>query len=302
MLTKRGQTGSDISFVSFLLILPLACGWFMGRLLAFGIWLVALGTLAFFAVSQTRAGWWFPEAISTHSGALDGQMKLTLTIVGIAFLLAQLALGYVVWRFRARGAERAHYSAGNTKVEIICAAVTAVVFIGLAITGQRVWIGLHLNQAPAEAVQVEVNAQQFLWYFRYPGADGRFGSTSPKLYNEADTSSGARPGPLGIDAKDPAGKDDVVSQLLVIPAGRPINLTLRAKDVTHDFYVPALRLKQDAVPGLKINLHFTANKEGRYEIACAELCGQLHHQMRAYLEVKAPADYEKWLQDRAPKQ
>jgi cytochrome c oxidase subunit II len=54
-------------------------------------------------------------------------------------------------------------------------------------------------------------------------------------------------------------------------------------------------LKQDAVPGMKINIHFTATREGRYEIACAELCGQFHHQMRAYLDVKSPQDYEEWL-------
>ncbi|MDQ3013429.1 MAG: hypothetical protein M3X11_22315 [Acidobacteriota bacterium] len=82
---------------------------------------------------------------------------------------------------------------------------------------------------------------------------------------------------------------------------RSISVTLRAKDVTHDFFVPVLRLKQDAVPGLKIGIHFTATKEGRYEIAWAELCGQLHHQMRAYLEVKSQAEFEKWLNERASK-
>jgi cytochrome c oxidase subunit 2 len=158
-----------------------------------------------------------------------------------------------------------------------------------------------LNQAPPDAVQVEVTAQQFQWYFRYPGTDGRFGTTHPKLYNDADNSVGARPGPLGIDPNDPSGRDDVVTGLMVVPVNRPINVTLRAKDVTHDFFVPVLRLKQDAVPGLKINIHFTATKEGRYEIACAELCGQLHHQMRAYLEVKSQAEFEKWLDEKAPK-
>jgi cytochrome c oxidase subunit 2 len=80
-----------------------------------------------------------------------------------------------------------------------------------------------------------------------------------------------------------------------VPVDRPIRILLRAKDVTHDFYVPALRLKQDAAPGMRISVHFTAREEGRYEIACAELCGQLHHQMRAYLEVRSRDAYEKWL-------
>ncbi len=273
----------------------------MGRLLAILLWLLTGGTIAFFAWSKTKTGWWFPEAVSTHAAAMDSQFNLTWLVVGAAFLLAQVALGLVVWRFRAKDGERANHSEGNTRTELLLVAVTAVTFIALAITGQRVWANLHLNQAPPDAVQVEVTGQQFLWNFRYTGADGRFGSTSPKLYDDRDNSVGARPGPLGVDPKDPSGKDDVVSGLMVVPVNRPINVTLRAKDVTHDFFVPALRLKQDAVPGLKINIHFTATKEGRYEIACAELCGQLHHQMRAYLEVRSQAEFEKWLNERAPK-
>ncbi|HMV48501.1 MAG TPA: cytochrome c oxidase subunit II [Blastocatellia bacterium] len=273
----------------------------MGRLLAILIWLLTGGTIAFFAWSKAKTGWWFPEAVSAHAAAMDDQFKLTWAVIGVAFLAAQVALGFVVWRFRAKGGERANHSEGNTRTELLLVAVTTVVFIALAVTGQRVWANLHLNQAPSDAVQVEVTGQQFLWNFRYPGVDGRFGSTSPKLYDDTDNSIGARPGPLGIDPKDPSGKDDVVSGLMVVPVNRPINVTLRAKDVTHDFFVPALRLKQDAVPGLKINIHFTATKEGRYEIACAELCGQLHHQMRAYLEVRSQAEFEKWLGERAPK-
>src|SRR5689334_6526604 len=258
----------------------------MGRPFAILIWLITGLTMAFFAWARAKTGWWFPQAISTHAGAIDSQFSLTWAVVGVAFFLAQAALGYAVWRFRAKGEERARYNRGSARVEIALAAMTAVVFIVLAITGQRVWAGLRLHQAPSDAVQVEVNAQQFQWYFRYPGADGRFGTTSPKLYDDADNSIGARPGPLGIDAGDPSGKDDIVSGLMVVPVNRPISVTLRAKDVTHDFFVPALRLKQDAVPGMKINIHFTATKEGRYEVACAELCGQLHYQIRAYLEVK----------------
>lgn len=273
----------------------------MGRLLAIIIWLITAGTIAFFAWSKTKPGWWFPEAISTHAAAMDSQFNMTWIVVGLAFFGAQAALGYAVWRFRSNGNERASYTEGNARIEFVLVAVTGIVFVALAITGQRVWANLHLNQAPPDAVQVEATGQQFNWYFRHPGTDGRFGSTSPKLYDDADNTAGARPGPLGIDPKDPAGKDDIFGQTLVIPINRPINLTLRAKDVTHNFYAPALRLKQDAVPGLKINLHFTATKEGKYEIACAELCGQLHHQMRAYMRVVSQAEFEKWLSENAPK-
>ena len=183
-------------------------------------------------------------------------------------------------------------------MEIAWTVITLAVFITLAITGQRVWAKLKLNHSPPDVLQIEVTAQQFIWNFRYPGPDGKFGRTDPSLYHDADVSVGARPGPLGIDPGDPAGRDDIVTGTLIIPVDRPVALTLRSKDVTHDFYVPALRLKHDAVPGMKIHLHFMARREGRYEIACAELCGLLHHQMRAILEVKSPADYDGWLKEK----
>jgi len=265
------------------------------RLLAIAIWLTAIVIVGLFAWPK----WRLPESVSAHSAAIDRQFKITLIVIGFGFALTHAALGYAVWRYRAKNGERASNSSGNARVEIVLAAMTAVVFIALAITGQRVWAGLRLIQSPptslADVVRVEAVAQQFAWNFRYPGADGKFGRTDPRLYNDADNSIGARPGPLGIDPTDPAGKDDVVTTTLAAPVNRPVSLTLRSKDVIHDFYVPALRLKQDAVPGMSINIHFTATREGRYEIACAELCGRFHHQMRANLDVKSPRDYEEWL-------
>jgi len=80
-----------------------------------------------------------------------------------------------------------------------------------------------------------------------------------------------------------------------VPQGREVLLTLHTKDVIHSFFVRELRLKQDAVPGLEIPIHFTAEKTGQYEIACAELCGLSHHNMKSFLTVMPPAEYEKWL-------
>ncbi len=72
---------------------------------------------------------------------------------------------------------------------------------------------------------------------------------------------------------------------LAIPVNRPVELRLRSKDVIHNFWVPQLRFKQDLVPGMEIKVHFTANKVGKYELACAELCGQLHFKMKSYMLV-----------------
>jgi cytochrome c oxidase subunit 2 len=268
----------------------------MGLLVAIAIWLVTLATVWLFAFSK----WWFPPSIAAHGAAIDSQFKLTFAVVGISFFLAQVALGYAVWRYRARGSERAEYSHGNSRVEILCLVVTGIVFVTIALFGQRVWAQLHLTDAPPDAVQIEATGQQFVWNFRYPGADGKFGANRPELYNDEDNSPTARPGPVGIDPQDPNGKDDLVMVgVMAVPVNRPVRVILRSKDVTHSFFVPALRFKQDSVPGMKIGIHFTAIQEGRYEIACAELCGLGHHRMRAFLEVKSQADYEAWLKEKA---
>ena len=81
----------------------------------------------------------------------------------------------------------------------------------------------------------------------------------------------------------------------MIPVNQPVELILRSKDVTHSFFVPQLRFKQDLVPGMKIPVHFTANKIGKYELACAELCGMGHYKMRGQLSAERDEDFQKYL-------
>ena len=136
---------------------------------------------------------------------------------------------------------------------------------------------------------MEVTGLQFAWYFRYPGPDGKLARTKPEL---EDASVG---NPVGIDPDDPAGKDDVVTGTMYLPVDRQAEVVLRAQDVIHSFFIPAMRFKQDAVPGLMIHMHFTPTKIGDYEIACAELCGLGHYKMHGILKVVSQADYDQWL-------
>lgn len=255
----------------------------MGRALAVLIWLLTLVSVALFLSGR----WWFPASISEYGPGIDRQFLLTIIIVGVSFAAAQIALGYMLWRYSAspKGDERALYSHGNNRLEIVWTVITALIFIGLAVIGQSVWAQLHFQNAPADAVQIEVVAQQFQWNFRYPGADKTFGRTDPKLISDSELNF------VGLDPADPKSKDDSVVTALVVPVNRPINLIMRSKDVTHDLWVPPLRIKQDVVPGMVIKFHFTATKVGRYELACAELCGQLHYKMKSYLLVLPEADH-----------
>lgn len=252
---------------------------------------VALITVISVALFWARI-WWFPEDISTHGHAIDDQFKLTLIVTGVIFIAAQLGLAYLIWKNRdKKDARKADYSHGNNKLEAVWTIATAVLFIGLNLMGYRIWAGIHFTGAPAEAIPVEVWGQQFAWYFRYPGPDGKFGPTHPDKVSDSTGNF------LGLDRdQDPDSADDIVTATLAVPVNRPINVILRSKDVTHSFFVRELRLKQDVVPGLMIPVHFTATKAGRYEIACVELCGMGHYRMRAFLQVMEEGDFHQWLQ------
>ena len=245
---------------------------------------LAGATLALFL--QPR--WWFPEAISAHAKAYDAHFLLTLCVIGAIFVFAQGLLVWVVLRFRDRG-QAAAGTAGSERLEWIWTTATAVVFLALAIAGLGIWAGVHLDEAGAGTLRVEVMAKQFAWSYRYAGADGVMGRVDPKQIDDASGN------PFGIDPKDPAGKDDITSAILRVPAGRPVELQLKSRDVIHNFFVRELRLKQDVVPGMTIPLRFTADKPGTYEVPCSELCGLGHHQMRSSLVVMTEEAYAEWL-------
>jgi cytochrome c oxidase subunit II len=249
----------------------------MGRVLAVIIWIITLLSVLLFVSGK----WWFPAAISEHAPALDRQFMITIVVVGISFAAAQIGLGWMVWKYRDTGSksDRAVYSHGSNRLEVLWTVITAIVFISLGVMGQSVWASLRLHDAPAGSYSVEVVAQQFQWNFHYAGKDGKFGRTDPQLIDDGTLNF------VGLDSSDPSAADDSVTSALAIPVNRPVELRLRSKDVIHNFWVPQLRFKQDLVPGMEIKVHFTANKVGKYELACAELCGQLHFKMKSYMLV-----------------
>ncbi len=261
--------------------------------IALALFLLAFTLLTFyFFASKT---WWFPAPITTLGREIDQQFMRTLVITGVVFVLSQLALGWVVLRFRDTGG-RAHYSHGNNTMEMLWTLATLVLFVGLGIYAERAWAEVHFRGAAPGAVQIEVQGQQFKWYFRYAGPDGKFGRIGPQFVKDSEQNY------FGLDPSDPASKDDIVTPVIAVPVNREVELLLRSKDVTHSFFVRELRLKQDAVPGMLIRIHFTATQVGQYEIACAELCGLGHHQMRSFLNVLSEADYQKWLAEQAANQ
>jgi cytochrome c oxidase subunit 2 len=234
--------------------------------------------------------WWFPAAITDFGHEIDAQFFRTFVITGIVFVLAQFGLAVAVFKFRDRG-QKATYFEGNNTMEIVWTLATVVLFVGLGLYARSAWAQVHFMGAAPGALPIEITAQQFAWNFRYAGPDGKFGREKPELVS-ASTGN-----PVGLDSTDPASKDDIVSPVIAVPVNREIELIIRSQDVTHSFYVRELRLKQDAVPGMEIHMHFNATEVGNYEIACAELCGLGHYRMHSMLNVMSEADFEKWMKD-----
>jgi cytochrome c oxidase subunit II len=260
----------------------------MGFVLLIVIWLITILSTYFF-VAKT---WWLPVGASALAPAIDHHFTTTYILMGIVFVAAQLSLGALVWMYRDRkGAREAEYSHGNVTMEIVWTVLTAVLFVGLNLMSSSIWASERFRPADPGAVRVEVTGMQFAWYFRYPGPDGKFGTTKPEL---EDASSGGE-GALGLDTTDPASKDDVVTSTMFVPVNHEVEVILRAQDVIHSFFVPSMRFKQDAVPGLAIRMHFTPTQTGDYEIACAELCGLGHYKMHGMLKVVSQDEFDKWL-------
>lgn len=241
------------------------------------------------AVYYFASGKWAPPmAITRVAKAIDSEYRLTLIVTGVLFILAQLGLAFAIFRYRDRG-KPARYSRGSNALEVVWTFATAIIFVGFAFLGYTAWGARRLTPATHGAIRVEVTTAQFVYYFRYPGPDGKFGAVKPKLISPANGN------PLGIDPNDATGRDDIVVPILVVPVNRQVELLIRSQDVIHSLFVRELRLQQDSVPGMMVPLHFKSEKTGRYAIVCTQLCGLGHHSMHSYLQVVSESDYEKFL-------
>lgn len=238
------------------------------------------------SAAHLLALWPLPADASRHGPALDRHLLLNLVLVLALAALAHVLLLVGLWLKRApEGApDRPH----TLRVEYLPLLALTLLLGALGLKAQRLWSETHITGADRGALQIEVTGVQFAWYFRYPGPDAKFGRTSPALVDPAAAN------PIGIDPADPAGADDVVVSELVLPAGREVDLTLRAQDVIHGFAVPELRVKQNAVPGLVQHLHFLAEVPGTYAVLCTQVCGLGHFRMNADVRVLPAADFEAW--------
>lgn len=214
---------------------------------------------------------WLPEDVSPYGAGIDALFYGIYYLTTAAFFLVTSFMIVFLIKYRHQEGRRAVYTHGNTTLEIVWTIVPALIFIGLGIASKAKWDDLKVNIPETDTI-IQVTAQQFNWSVLYPGPDGQF--------NTAD--------------------DKQAENEIHVPIGKPIRVILKSKDVIHSFFLPNLRFKQDAVPGREILAWFQANKPGKYEIPCAELCGFGHSGMRGWLYAQNAEDYAKWFGQQWP--
>jgi cytochrome c oxidase subunit 2 len=239
-----------------------------------------------------------PTDASAHGPELDRLSAMVHWLMLILFVVWGAYFLYVLYRFRASQHPKAKYAGAKSHVstwgEIAVALVEVVLLVGFSIPLWARWISPPPKSA--NPLQLRVVAEQFAWNVHYPGVDGKFGRTDVKLVSGTN--------PLGLDLADGAAKDDITTvNQLHLEEDRPVSIRLTSKDVIHSFSLPTMRVKQDAIPGMEISVHFTpvrSNEGQKWEIACAQLCGNSHYRMRGELHVHPKADFEGWLVQNAP--
>lgn len=239
-----------------------------------------------------RGRWWLPPLASAHGADVDRLFYSTLTITGLVFVLVHVMLALLVWRYAAFGDRRAAHWHEHRALELTYTIIPAAVLTVMVSMSGVVWARIH-RAPPADAMAVDVRGEQFAWLVRYPGPDGVFGRVDPRLIDH-------RTNPMGLDPTDSAASDDVVSRELRLVVNRPVRVRLRATGVIHSFFIPAFRVKQDAVPGMTVETWFVPTREGAFEIACAELCGIGHYAMRGKVVVESEQAFAAWLAGQPP--
>lgn len=218
-------------------------------------------------------GLWFPPHVTSYGAEIDRLFYVILVMVTITFALTEGLLVWFLFRFSRGSKEKAVYSHGNHKLEMVWTAIPAVLLVFIAFSQMSAWnkVKIHFPEGEfsVDRPLMEVYASQFDWRARYPDANGDFRSA---------------------DAVESAFD-------IYVPEDTPVVLRLRSRDVLHSFFVPRFRVKQDAVPGMSIPVWFEANEPGSYDLICAELCGWGHFKMAGKIHVLPRDEFDAWLSD-----
>lgn len=234
--------------------------------------------------------------------AADNGKAVDELIIYVHWLMIALFIGwfayfvYALWRFNARRNAKADHqgvrSHASSYIEVAVVVAELVLLIGFAIPMWAKASDVTTIPDAKDALVIQVVAQQFDWNIRYSGKDGLFGKQDMTRVSGTNV--------FGVSPEDPNGKDDVQTATQIhVPVNKTVIVHLTSQDVIHSFKIIALRVTQDAIPGMRIPTWFKATKEGQYQINCAQLCGVGHYAMsRGLLVVESQEAYDKWLESK----
>ncbi len=251
-------------------------------LFAYVLVVIVIGSVLFHFVSP-----WSATPLASNWQSMDDTLTITLAVTALFFVVINFFVAYTLLRYRHREGSRAAYEPENRKLERWLIGITSVGIALLLAPGLLVY-AKYVN-APGDAIVLEILGQQWQWYYRFPGADGKLGPTDARFVSAAN--------PFGLDARDPAGQDDflIAGTEVHLPLNKPVKVLLRSHDVLHDFFVPPFRARMNIVPGQVSTFWFTPTVIGRYEAMCAQLCGIGHPNMRGHVVVEDDAKFQTWL-------
>jgi len=239
---------------------------------------------------------WRTDVVTREGEGIDGVITYLLWSTGALVVIGHVVLIRFLWKY---GAARAGaYRRPDRRTQTLWGLLPVIVLLlvsegGVLAVASPVWKSLYIEK-PKDPFLVEVVGKQFEWYVRYPGPDGKFGKVDLEEVDAVENQ-------IGLLDSDDAGLDDIVKNgVLTLPKGRPCVIRLRTQDVIHSFFVPQFRVKQDLISGFPTRIKFTPLKAGEYELACAELCGLGHYNMKGKVVVMEPDEFEAWLADQDP--
>jgi cytochrome c oxidase subunit 2 len=236
-----------------------------------------------------------PEVASSHGKGLD-ELLIYVHLLMAALFVGWLAFFVIaVFKHRRSANPKADYvgarSHFSTYAEIGVAAIEGLLLLGFAVP---LW-AKSVDKFPEEkdATVIQIMGQQFAWNAHYAGPDNKWGKQDVKFASSTN--------PFGLDSGDSGAKDDItcLREKFLIPVGKEVICKISSMDVIHCFKLPAMRVTQDAIPGMSIPVHFKPTKVGDYTITCAQLCGNLHSTMRGEFKVVEQAEFDKWFAEKA---
>jgi cytochrome c oxidase subunit 2 len=292
---------------------------------------VILAEAGLFLVAPFVPGWWLPQNLCSFGPHVDGLFYVILAVTGFFFLLTEGIMVYAMWKYVAQPGQKSTYTHGSHKLELVWTIVPAVILLFIAFAQVKAWSDIkYQSRMPTPDQVFEVTARQFEWRFRYPTAAQNTEMLKEWGKNEKGQPEPGRESALAAEWQREPHADDVhlVNEVHTWK-GAKVRFYLKSRDVIHSFFLPNMRIKQDALPGKVIpvwfdtagetarsNCHHDAktetwvmdtilidaveqiDKSKQAELACAELCGWGHYKMRGIVYIhESEPDYKLWLED-----